>query len=86
MSEAIIEKDEWNAMSEFAQRGIISKHKVNIKTDLFSENGKPKCAICGKEMKKTIDSKTGQISQFIWELNCECAKDPRLNKMRLNIG
>jgi hypothetical protein len=85
MSEAIIEKDVWNAMSEFAQRGIVSKHKVNIKTDLFSENGKPKCAVCGKEMKKAVDSKTGQI-QYIWELNCDCAKNPKFKNLRLSIG
>jgi hypothetical protein len=86
MSEAIIEKDIWNAMSELAQRGIVSKHKVNIKTDLFSENGKPKCAVCGKEMKKSVDSKTGQISQFIWELNCECVKNEKLKGLRLSLG
>ena len=84
MSESIIQKDLWNAMSECAQRGVVSKHKVVIKTEFLTKDGKPKCVICGREMKKAIDSKTGQVSSHTWELNCECAK--KIPNLRLSIG
>jgi hypothetical protein len=36
---------------------------------------KPKCAICGKEMKNAVDSKTKKISPYLWKTTCEHNKN-----------
>ncbi len=39
---------------------------------------KPKCAVCGKEMKNAIDSKIKKVSPYLWETTCEHSKNMRL--------
>ena len=36
---------------------------------------KPKCAICGREMKNAIDPITKKISPYLWKCDCEEMKD-----------
>lgn len=40
--------------------------------------GIPKCTVCGKEMKNAIDSKTKEVSPYLWETTCEHNKNMRL--------
>ena len=42
---------------------------------------KPKCPICGKEMKNSIDTITKKISPYLWETDCDHCKN-----LRLSIG
>lgn len=42
---------------------------------------RPKCALCGKPMKNSIDSKTGKESPHLWEPSCNHNKN-----MRLSVG
>jgi hypothetical protein len=55
---------------------------------LFMPDGKtPKCSICGEPMKKAVDKITKKLSDYEWELDCECArKYPALKNLRLCIG
>ena len=39
---------------------------------------KPKCAVCGKEMKNAIDSITKKASPYLWETTCEHMKGLKL--------
>ncbi len=38
---------------------------------------------CGKDMKNSIDSITKKISQYLWEVDCECKG---MKDLRLSIG
>jgi len=33
---------------------------------------KPKCPLCGKDMKNTKDSITKKISKYLWVISCKC--------------
>ena len=39
----------------------------------------PTCIVCGKPMKRAIDSKTKKKSKYIWQTTCEHLKDKRLS-------
>jgi len=41
---------------------------------------KPKCPICKKPMKNTIDSRTKKLSKYLWVTTCEHAKGVILSK------
>jgi len=41
---------------------------------------KCKCAICGKEMENAIDSKTKEVSPYLWKTTCEHNKNLRLSR------
>jgi hypothetical protein len=42
---------------------------------------KPRCTICGEEMKNDIDSITGEVSEYLWKTKCGHSEN-----LRLSIG
>lgn len=41
----------------------------------------PKCQICGKAMVHAVDRKTNELSEYLWQTDCEHTKN-----LRLSIG
>jgi hypothetical protein len=54
---------------------------MNKKTIIRKYLHIPKCMICEEPMKNSIDSKTGEVSIYLWETTCEHNKN-----MKLSIG
>ncbi len=52
----------------------LARNKENRKME------KPKCPQCGKRMKNAIDSKTKEISEYLWECNCKGMENFRLSR------
>lgn len=87
MSEIEVDLQVWNALSLEAQLAMLKKHKSIVKNTYFTKDGRPRCATCGRGMKPAIDSRTGKLSKYEWELDCECIKKyPKLKNLRLCIG
>lgn len=42
---------------------------------------KPKCVVCGRQMKNAYDTKLKKRSKYLWQTTCEHNKD-----LRLSIG
>ena len=40
----------------------------------------PKCPQCGKEMKNQIDSKTKELSEYLWGCDCKGMENFRLSR------
>ena len=48
---------------------------IEIFTKRKNKMEKPKCEICQKEMENAIDSRTGEISKYLWRTTCEHNKN-----------
>ena len=64
------------AIKEMNEINIQAKKNMEeLSRLLWIKMVKPKCAICGKEMENAIDSKTKQLSKYLWKTTCEHNKN-----------
>lgn len=54
-----------------------------LKEKMFTEDGKPKCSICGKPMENAYDTILKKKSKYLWKLVCNCCKN---KNFRLSVG
>ena len=57
-----------------------------LRKKLFTEDGIPKCAVCGTRM-KLDESKNLKTKGYVWKLDCVCTvTDPKLKNLRMSLG
>lgn len=44
---------------------------LEMRRKFYTDDGKPKCEICGKVYKNIVDSHTGEVSQYLWVPDCK---------------